>query len=148
MSALSCSNGNPLFKSEVIMSGELKTLTYKPQVEFEIMVDSASNYLTQEDFVKSLSGSFSKGGRLYKSDRFEVRLLLFTYYVENIKQSQFVLRTFSKDFKIIDSFIFIDTASEVGCTGSLNKNLGITKVCKDGTTSKIKIDNYGKFIQE
>lgn len=126
----------------------MKTFKYEPKMNFETLVDSSYNYLITEDYQKILYGTFSKGGKVYNSDRFDIRILLYTYQLDGTEQKQFILRSFSKDFKIIDSYILADTANEQDCEAIVTKELTITNSCDDGSKALVKIDDYGKFIKQ
>ncbi|WP_194851038.1 hypothetical protein [Nonlabens antarcticus] len=144
---ISCADNDPLFKVDIIKKNEEKVVQFVPNMPFEIIQDSAYQYFTNEDYKKVLVASISKGKQIYKSDKFQIRVILRTYSNADGKSYEFVLRSFSKDFKIIDSYIMASNTNDIDCTGILNDDLRIETIC-DGTVEIAYVDEYGKFIKE
>ncbi|AZQ45051.1 hypothetical protein [Nonlabens ponticola] len=143
----SCDNDRVLFKTNLETNDQKTNITYSPNLNFEFVVDSASVLLDNEDLKNALRGETAKGGTLYKSDRFQVKLFLTTFYYSGVYQYEFKLRTFSKDMKIIDSYTFSQTTRDPACAATLTSDLEITKSCEDGSEIIAQIDDYGKFIE-
>ena len=115
---------------------------------FTEVIDSSYSYFSKEDYNMVLTGTISKGETIYSSDKFELKVMLRTHHLVDRDQYEFVLRTFSKDFKIIDSYVMASTLKDLACEGSINNDLVITTTCEDGNSRKASIDEYGKFIEQ
>ena len=141
----SCSNNKPLFEVTVLDS-EGSKVQFVPNMPFEIIKDSSYYFYSKEDYLKVMSADISKGNQIYKSDKFEMRVILRNYTKLDGNTFEFILRTFSNDFKIIDSYIMASTTKNLNCDGVINGNLEITTTCADGSTTTATVDEYGKFI--
>lgn len=142
----SCKNNENLFEMKVIDKDDKKVVQFIPNMSFEVIKDSAYFYFSKKDYQNVLGASISKGEQIYKSDKFEVRVILRTYAGAKGNKYEFVLRTFSKDFKIIDSYVMASTINDKICTGIVDANLSITTTCDDGTITIATVDDYGKFV--
>lgn len=142
----SCSNNTPLFKVDTITENDEEKIQFVPNMSFEEITDSTYFYFTKEDYAKAIISEISKGEQIYKSDKFEIRVLLRKYYQNNKYVYEFVLRSFSKDFKIIDSYTLGRNVDGVICNGEIEKDLILSTTCSDRSTTTASIDKYGKFV--
>ncbi|BAO54292.1 hypothetical protein [Nonlabens marinus] len=131
-----------------MQNGDFKNVSFEPNMQFVTVMDSAYQYFSKEDYKMVLAGSVARGETIYQSDKFSLKILLRTYNLVDREEYEFVLRTFSKDFKIIDSYVMSSTLNNLSCDGSIDNDLVITKTCDDGTSKTATIDEYGKFIVE
>lgn len=145
---LSCSNDKPLFKAYVVQKAGLKNMSFEPNMNFEIVIDSAYQYFSREDYNVAFGGTISKGETIYKTNNYEMKVILRTYSLLDREEYEFVLRTFSNDFKIIDSYVMASTKKDLACDGVINQDLVITTSCADGTVRTATVDEYGKFIEQ
>jgi hypothetical protein len=148
LSCISCQQNKTLFDAEIVQEGDFKNLSYYPKMDFELITDSAYWYFDKKERNMFAYGSVSKGNQLYKSNKFKMIVLLRTYRLSDTKEHEVVLRTFSKDFKTIDSYVIASTLNNVACNGSINNNLEISTTCEDGVTTLATVDEYGKFIKQ
>lgn len=141
----SCKQGDEvLFKVDA--KQDRTGVEFIPNMPFETISDSAYFYFSKEDYGKVVAAEILKGKQIYKSDKFEIRVIVRKYNPLSGTSFEFMLRTFSKDFKIIDSYIMASTTNNLICNGSINGDLEITTTCEDGTETIATIDEYGKFI--
>ena len=145
-SIVACSTDKKLFTTQVAENGEYKNVSFEPNMEFTEVIDSAYQYFTKEDYKMILTGSISKGNTIHKTDKFSLKVMLRTYKLVDRDEYEFVLRTFSKDFKIIDSYVMSSTINNISCDGSINSELIVKTTCADGTSKTAVIDEYGKFV--
>ncbi len=145
---ISCSDKMPLFEATLITKNDNPSLSFVPNMEFKKFNDSVAIYLEPLDFNKMLGSEIKKGVFIEKNDKFSVMVLLLTNY-EGGKGAkyQMILRTYSKDLKIIDSYILANTVGNPLCSGVITKDLKIRKKCNDGSEVLAHIDRYGKFIK-
>lgn len=148
LSCMSCQQNKTLFETSIAQNAEFKNVRFIPNMQFVEVLDSSYHYFNKEDFKIAMVGSIAKGDKIYSSDKFDMRVMLRTYYLVDREEYEFVLRTFSTDFKIIDSYIMSSTLNDVVCNGSINNNLEITTTCQDGVTTLTMVDEYGKFIKQ
>lgn len=141
----SCSNDKPIFKVDIVEENGNK-VQYVPNMPFESLNDSAYYYFSKEDYKKVMGAEILKGKEIYKSDKFRMRVILRKYTQVERNSFEFVLRTFSKDFKIIDSYIMASTAGNLNCNGVINGDLEIITTCADGAQTITTVNEYGKFI--
>jgi oligoribonuclease NrnB/cAMP/cGMP phosphodiesterase (DHH superfamily) len=144
----SCTKNKALFEAKVIDKDGKNVLQYLPNMPFEIIEDSTYFYFTKEDYEKILAAEISKGKKIYKSEKIDLRVILRTYPSKDGNLHELVLRTFSKDFKTIDSYVIASTLNNVACNGSINNNLEISTTCEDGVITLATVDEYGKFIKQ
>ncbi|WP_156340010.1 hypothetical protein [Nonlabens sp. YIK11] len=142
----SCSNDKPIFKVDIIEQEAGDKVEFVPNMPFEIIRDSSYFYFSKEDYYKVLGAEISKGKQIYKSDKFEIRVILRKYMNAKGTSFEFVLRSFSKDFKIIDSYVMASSVKDLNCNGVIDGKLNITTTCADGTVTTATVDEYGKFI--
>ncbi|PRP65684.1 hypothetical protein [Nonlabens agnitus] len=142
----SCSNDKAIFKVDIIEQETGDKIEFVPNMPFELIKDSTYFYFSKEDYYKVMVADISKGKQIYKSDKFEIRVILRKYMNAKGTYFEFVLRSFSKDFKIIDSYVMASTIEELNCNGVIDGKLNITTTCADGTVTTATVDEYGKFI--
>lgn len=88
-------------------------------------------------------------GEIYRSDKFKTFVLLRIDNESELRDYKFIIRTYSLDWKIIDSFELAvwNESEKQFCFGSINKNLIITKKCKDSELSDImQIVEDGRIV--
>lgn len=148
--ASSCSDikSKTLFKADLKEKGDLMTLTYAPKMKFKEIIDSADIFLEPDDFSWILGGPIKKGAQITSNEKFSMRIFLFENYADLNAKYKMVLRTFSPDMKIIDSYIVANTAGEVLCDGYITKGLKVFKNCEDGTEYVVTVNEYGEFETE
>ena len=146
IASTSCKNNETLFEVKHLNNKDKNVVQYLPNITFTTIQDSTYSYFSKDDYYKVLSAEISRGDWVYKSEKFDLRIILRTYSKFEGNQYEFVLRTFSKDFKIIDSYVMSGTFENIACDGSINNDLLITTICDDGTSRTATIDEYGKFI--
>jgi hypothetical protein len=148
LTLISCKDDQPLLEVNIEQDGDLKNVTFVPNMQFNVIRDSAFYYFEQKDYERIMAADITIGEQLYKSNKFDLRVFLRKYQKQNRYEYEFVLRTFSKDFKIIESYILSNTAGDISCEGTLDNDLMITKSCSDGTSMYVQINEYGKFIEQ
>ena len=92
---------------------------------------------------------FKNYGEIYKSDNFKSYILLRIVHDSLGRDYKFILRTYSNDWRIIDSFDLAiwDEHKNHFCFGSINKKLIIERKCNDTESSDIlQITEDGKII--
>ncbi len=141
----SCTSNNNLFEINIVENDQEHKIYYEPQVEFKSITDSIYYYYTEEDY-KRFATDVSKSPVIYKSSKFKLKVILRTYGLADGNDYEFILRTFSYDSKIIDSYLMGGNASSISCNGILEKDLTIKTTCKDGSVTTATIDEYGKFV--
>lgn len=144
----SCSQEEKMLTVNRIDVNDGKSLELTPALKFKAISDSASVLLEPQDFSIIYSGDLKKSKSIYKNERYEIRVLLFQFYKKEINQYQVVLRTFSNDKKIIDSFVLASTKEDYMCDGFITQDLKINKSCDDDSDVIAQINEYGKFIVE
>ena len=131
----SCTNDKPIFDVKVLDS-EGSKVQFVPNMPLQIIQDSTLYYYTNSDILKAINGAeISKGVSIYKSGKFEIRVIVIEYFERNRSFYDIIIRTFSNDFKIIDSYIMASTTNNLNCDGIINENLEITTTCADGSTT-------------
>jgi len=148
LGCISCQQNKTLFDTEIVHEGEFKNLSYYPKMDFDLITDSAFWYIDKKERNMFAYGSVSKGDQLYKTDRYKLIVLLRTYRLSDTREYEVVLRTFSKDFKIIDSYVMAGSLNDNVCNGSINSDLEISTTCEDGTITLATVDEYGKFVTQ
>lgn len=142
----SCSNNKPLLNVEIVESNDLTSLSYSPKMDFESVEDSATTLLQPIDYNKMLGGGMRKGATIHKAKNFDIKVLLLENYATGDVRYQMLLRSYSKDLKIIDTYIIANTTGEIMCEGQITKDLKIKKSCDDDSEVIAHVDQYGKFI--
>lgn len=147
----SCTNNKKdfLFKADLKKTKQGKTLTYVPAMEFAETLDSLHLLLEPADFNKILGGPIKMGDYLYQDEAFKLRIFVVENYnaISNPK-FQLVLRTYSPDMKIIDSFILANTTGEHNCSGYITNDLKVYKSCEDDSEYLTEVNEYGEFITQ
>ncbi len=114
----------------------------------EISSDSLRYFLTQEELVSFKKIKFKNYGKIHSDKRFDVYVILKEGNARG-RDYTFVVRTFDKNSKIIDSY---DLASWIEsknthCFGSIDEHLIIRRSCKRGKNIEVKkITNDGSII--
>jgi hypothetical protein len=148
ISCISCQQDKTLFETTVEENAGFKNVSFIPDMRFIQVLDSPYYYFNKEDFKIAMAGSVDKGDKIYSSDKFDMRVMLRTYYLLDREEYEFVLRTFTTDFKIIDSYVMSSTHKDIACNGSINNSLKIKTTCEDGIITLATVDEYGKFIKQ
>ena len=97
-----------------------------------------SNIYTS-DTVLPLPVLYKDFGEIYKTDKFKLHVIFRDGNSSNGRDYKFILRTYSLDWKIIDSYdldVWNKQANKF-CFGSINKKLIIEKRCKDSEYPEI-----------
>lgn len=105
----------------------------------EIKPDSLIHYLTTEEIFSAEKMTFKDFGVIHEDDRFTVHILL-KQGSDNGRDYTFIVRTFNKDFKIIDSYdlaTWIDSEDQY-CFGSIDKDLIIVRSCDGGKNKDVR----------
>jgi len=88
-------------------------------------------------------------GEIYKSDNFKLHVILREGNNTIGRDYTFILRTFSLDWKIIESYelaSWIDSENR-HCYGSVDRKLIVQRTCEDGKTKDIRqIGNNGRIL--
>lgn len=102
-----------------------------------------------KDTILPKSVIFKNYGEIYRSDKFKAFVLLRIDNELELRDYKFIIRTYSMDWKIIDSFelaIWNENAKQF-CFGSINKNLIIERKCQASETSDImQIIENGEIV--
>ncbi len=141
----SCTKKPEVFRVSVIQGKEKKKILYEPKVSFTSITDSIYYYYSEDDYQKFATDILASP-TVYKSDKFILKIILRTYGMANRSEYEFVLRSYSKDFKIIDSYNLGGNVGEVYCDAWIDSQLVIHTRCDNGTTTAATIDEYGNFI--
>jgi hypothetical protein len=136
-----------MFTAVVVNDPTGTTLELNPKLAFNVISDSANVLLAPKELNIIYSGDLKKAKSIYKNKNFQLRVLLFQYYEKNNNKYQIVLRSFSPDMKIIDTFILATTKDIPDCSGYVTEDLQVKKSCDDGSEIIAQIDTYGKFIE-
>jgi hypothetical protein len=144
----SCTENNSLFKAQLKKQDDLTALSYLPKMQFDQIADSAATLLEPVDFHKILGGNIRKGATIYKNDKFSIKVLLLDNYATGMPKYQMMLRSYTSDMKIIDTYILANTTGDVMCDGFITPDLKITKSCDDDSEVIAQVNEYGKFIVE
>ena len=128
---------------------DLLFMTESTNVE-TLKVDSLKLFLRADEFAAfdSASTSYRNFGQIHKGDKFRVFVLLRSIDTYG-RDYTFMIRTFDKDWKVIDDFVLAtwDEREKAFCFGSIDKNLIIERKCDNKETSDImQITNEGKII--
>jgi hypothetical protein len=128
---------------------DLLFMTESTNVEI-LKVDSLKLFLRAEEFavLDSASTRFKNFGQIYEGDKFRVFVLMRSIDTYGRNYS-FIIRTFDKDWKVIDDFILAtwDEREKVLCFGSIDKDLIIERRCDSKETLDImQITNEGRII--
>lgn len=114
----------------------------------EIKFDSLLFYLTKEEILSAEKLTFKDFGKIHSDKQFDVHILL-KEGSDTGRDYTFIIRTFDRDFKIIDSYelaSWIDSEN-LRCYGSINKNLVIKRSCDNGESNDVrKITNDGRIV--
>jgi hypothetical protein len=114
----------------------------------EIWPDSLNYYLTKNEIVDSENLTFKSLGKIHNDEKFDI-YLLFIGSKDDDDIKKIVIRTFNKNFKMIDSYEFakwIDNKNLL-CFGSIDKNLTVIKNCIEEEKSEMRrISNNGKIL--
>lgn len=92
---------------------------------------------------------FKNFGEIYKTKGFKVYVLLRIGNDSLGRDYQFLIRSYSMDWEIIDTYTLAiwNESEKKFCYGSINKNLIIERKCDDSKTSDImQITNDGRII--
>lgn len=107
-----------------------------------------SNILTN-DTILPTPVRFKNFGEIYKSDKFKINILLRIGNDSLGRDYQFLIRSYSLDWKIIDNYTLAiwNESEKKFCYGSINKKLIIERKCDDSETSdNMQITKDGKII--
>lgn len=114
----------------------------------EIKSDSLMFYLTKEESSSVEKLTFKNFGKIHSDQRFDVYILL-KEGSETKRDYTFIVRTFDRDFKMIDSYelaSWIDSENLL-CYCSIDENLIIKRSCENGVDKDVRqIVNDGRII--
>ena len=114
----------------------------------EIKSDSLIYYLTKEEIVSAEKLTFKNYGKIHSDNEFEVYVLL-KEGSDTGRDYTFIIRTFDREFKIIDSYelaSWIDSEN-LRCYGSIDENLIVKKNCDNGKNKDARqIINDGRIV--
>ena len=114
----------------------------------EMRSDSVIYYLTKEEIFSAEKLTFKNFGKIHSDKRFDVYVLL-KEGSDAGRDYTFVIRTFNKDFKIVDSYelaSWIDSENQ-HCYGSIDEKLIIKRSCNNGEVKDVKqIVNDGRIV--
>ena len=105
----------------------------------EIKSDSLIYYLTKEEIVSAEKLTFKNYGKIHSDNEFEVYVLL-KEVSDKGRDYTFIIRTFDKEFKIIDSYelaSWIDSEN-LRCYGSIDENLIINRSCENAINNDVR----------
>lgn len=109
--------------------------------------DSLSYFLTDTEIFSAEKVVYKNYGEVYKNDSFKVNIL-FRIGAKFGRDYQFIIRTYSNDFKVIDSYELASwvESNESYCFGSLSKDLIIEKECYNELEEEIaRIKSNGEI---
>ncbi|ARN78066.1 hypothetical protein BST97_08660 [Nonlabens spongiae] len=142
----SCSNGdNQIVATSLKKKGDIYTLGYGPEMQFNQITDSVDILFTPDDYSKILGGPVKQSDFIINRDKFQIRLFLYENYSKGQARFRLKLRTYAKDMKIIDEMIIASTLEEELSDGYLTENLKAVRKHKDSNDIVMKIDEYGNF---
>ncbi|KAA3639341.1 MAG: hypothetical protein DWQ02_03860 [Bacteroidetes bacterium] len=112
----------------------------------ELPPDSLTFYLTSAEILSGEKLTFKNFGTIYKNRAFRLLVLLEEGSGAG-RDYTFILRTYDKNFKIIDSYELAAWQEEENrfCFGSIDAELTIKRIC-EGTTDVRRITNEGRII--
>lgn len=141
----SCTKKSQKFTVKQINKNGFSSLSYEPKIAFTEVSDSTYYYFTAEDNIKVFSAEISKGDIIARTEYYNVRVMLREYLNIADRKFELLLRTFSADFKIIDTIVIGSTLEENMCEGVFDGIDTITRTC-NGKKEIIKVNELGKFI--
>ncbi len=142
----SCSNGdNQIVATSLKEKGNIYTLGYGPEMQFNQITDSVDILFTPDDYSKILGGPIKQSDLIFNRDKFQIRLFLYENYAKGQARFRLKLRTYAKDMKIIDEMIIASTLEEELSDGYLTENLKAVRKYKDSSEVVMQIDEYGNF---
>jgi hypothetical protein len=112
------------------------------------ITDSLTYYLTKKEVFAAEKVVFKNFGKIYENENFKVNVLL-RIGSQTGRDYKFIIRTFGKNSKIIDSYELAEWNEQDKrfCFGSIDKKLIITKSCKNSNEKDVKkIANDGRII--
>lgn len=121
------------------------TLSYHPKVNLEKIKDSATFYHTTEDYAHAYQSELQKGDIISSTSTYNLRVMARDYFTFNKVNYEFLLRTFTIDGKIIDTFSFAYILDDKLCEASFDGNNTIERTC-NGKKEVFTITDEGKFI--
>ena len=105
-----------------------------------ISSDSIHFFLSKEEIFTTGRWTFKNFGRLQKNDKYSLHVLLRIRSDTTGRDYAFLLRTYSNDYKVIDTYEMA-TWNEIRkqyCFGSINENLVIEKSCNEQSEFDIR----------
>ena len=108
-----------------------------------------SNIYRSGDTILPRPVIFKNYGEIYHSDKFKTFVLLRIDNELELRDYKFIIRTYSMDWEIIDSFEFAiwNENEKQFCFGFINKNLIIERKCQGSETSDImQIVEDGRIV--
>jgi hypothetical protein len=139
-----------LFSVQIIEKDGLPHISYLPNLKFSsIPADSISILYNDEDYSRILSSDIKIAPTLYKNDVFKVRVYTRSVFNKAYIQHGFLIRTFSKDEKIIDEMVLASTIGGLNCEGKITSDLKIATSCPNGeeNIAQIEYDGSIKLIE-
>lgn len=109
---------------------------------------SESNITTSNELTTSNIPIFKNFGKLTHQNEFRLHVLFRDGMDTKGRDYQFILRTYDKNYKIIDSYILAkwNKRNDEYCFGEINKSLILKKKCEKNNKDEIyRISKSGEF---
>lgn len=133
-------------KVEPIKPDSLRKLLTNDEV-METRVLESNLYIAGDTTILS-PPEFKNFGELDETENYILRVIFRNGKDTIGRDYQFILRTYDKDSKIIDSYVLASWVKRIDeyCFGKIDKQLRINKTCDNGKTIvKYRINNSGYF---
>lgn len=113
-----------------IHTDSLKLYLTTSEIQETKIIDTNTEVLMNSEFQQK--STYKHFGKLIDSADLKLHVILRDRYNSEGRDYQFILRTFDKNYKILDSYILSDwnEIQNKYCFGEINKSLEIRKKCK------------------